>query len=87
MAQACTEESAIATLASGLRKVKRFEGKTGLSVARVIAAPHGAFTDRFATATNSLSLTELAYPWGLSCGEPAAALACRRRMEFCSGHG
>ena len=54
MARECTQEAALAILAAGLRKVERFEDKTGLSVARVIAAPHGAFTDHFASAMELL---------------------------------
>jgi hypothetical protein len=50
LAQECSAEEASVTLAKGLGRVERFERKSGLSVARVIAAPHGAFREHFASA-------------------------------------
>ena len=54
LAQKCSHEVALATLAEGLRRVERFEGKSGLSVARVVAPPHGAFAEHFAEAMTHL---------------------------------
>ena len=50
LGQQCSDVMAVATLAEGLRKAERFERKSGLSVARIIAAPHGAFAEHFASA-------------------------------------
>jgi hypothetical protein len=54
LARKCSEEAALATLANGLQRVEQFEKKTGLSVARVMAAPHGAFAENFAKAMSFL---------------------------------
>lgn len=50
LGQECSDAIAVATLAEGLRRAERFERKSRLSVARIIAAPHGAFADHFASA-------------------------------------
>ena len=50
LAQECSDEIALAILARGLDRVADFERKSGLSVARVMTAPHGAFAERFANA-------------------------------------
>jgi hypothetical protein len=54
LAQECTTEDALAILADGLKRAERFERKSGLTVARVIAAPHGAFSEHFASAMELL---------------------------------
>jgi len=38
-----TEEEALQLLATGLRRITDFESRAGVKVARVMAAPHGAF--------------------------------------------
>ena len=54
LAQECSDQMALATLAEGLRRVERFETKSGLPVARVMTAPHGAFAEHFASAMTCL---------------------------------
>jgi hypothetical protein len=48
LAREYTEEQAFALLAAGLRRITAFEDRSGLKVDRVMAAPHGAFTEAIA---------------------------------------
>jgi len=43
-----TEEEALQLLATGLRRISEFESRAGVKVARVMAAPHGAFPEPIA---------------------------------------
>jgi hypothetical protein len=55
LAQVCSDETALAILTAGLKRVERFERKSGLSVERVMTAPHGAFAEHFARAMTRLA--------------------------------
>ena len=55
LGQECSDETAFAILAAGLKRVERFERKSGLSVGRVMTAPHGAFAEHFARAMTLLA--------------------------------
>ncbi len=48
LAQSYAEPSALNLLATGLRRIATFEERSGLSVARIMAAPHGAFAEAIA---------------------------------------
>jgi hypothetical protein len=55
LGQECSDETAFAILTAGLKRVERFERKSGLSVERVMTAPHGAFAEHFARAMTLLT--------------------------------
>jgi hypothetical protein len=48
LARNYTEDEAFALLAAGLRRIAAFEQRSGVKVARVMAAPHGAFAEAIA---------------------------------------
>jgi hypothetical protein len=48
LARGYTDEESLALLAAGLRRIAAFESRSGLTVGRVMAAPHGAFADSIA---------------------------------------
>jgi hypothetical protein len=48
LAREYTEEQAVALLATGLRRITAFENRSGVKVDRVMAAPHGAFSEAIA---------------------------------------
>ena len=54
LARAYTEEDALELLATGLRRMAAFESRSGVAVARIMAAPHGAFADSIADPMLSL---------------------------------
>jgi hypothetical protein len=48
LARGYTKEEALELLATGLRRIAEFESRAGVAVARVMAAPHGAFPETIA---------------------------------------
>jgi hypothetical protein len=54
LGQECSDETAFTILVAGLKRVERFERKSGFS-GRVMTAPHGAFTEHFARAMTLLA--------------------------------
>ena len=48
LARPYTEDDALALLAVGLRRIAAFEARSGVKVDRVMAAPHGAFSESMA---------------------------------------
>ena len=48
LAREYTEAEALQLLATGLRRITEFESRAGVKVARVMAAPHGAFPEPIA---------------------------------------
>jgi hypothetical protein len=45
LARSYTEQDALSLLATGLRRIGDLESRSGLAVARIMAAPHGAFAE------------------------------------------
>lgn len=48
LARVMSDRAGLANLAQGLRRVERFEHRTGIEISRVMAAPHGACSERAA---------------------------------------
>lgn len=45
LARSYTEQGALSLLATGLRRIADLESRSGIAVARIMAAPHGAFAE------------------------------------------
>jgi len=48
LARSYQEQDALSLLATGLRRITDFESRSGVDVARIMAAPHGAFAESMA---------------------------------------
>ena len=48
LARSYQEQDALSLLATGLRRITNFESRSGVAVARIMAAPHGAFAESMA---------------------------------------
>lgn len=81
LAQAYSESDGIALAAQALRRIARFESRSGLSVARVMVAPHGKWAAPVAAAMSRVGFDAMChsrpFPWikRLSADVPLAGMA------------
>jgi hypothetical protein len=78
LARPVDDDTGLRQLAQALRRVARFEARTGLSVSRVMAPPHGACSRETLTRLARVGFDALCAsrpaPW-LAAGEPVSPLA------------
>jgi hypothetical protein len=84
LARPYSEDEALALLAVGLRRIAAFEAESGVKVARIMAAPHGAFKESIAepmlqlgfeagcVSVGSLTHWNTGKPWLTDLGIPMA---------------
>jgi hypothetical protein len=84
LARDYSDQDALVLLAAGLRRIAEFESRSGLKVARIMAAPHGAFADfiadpmlRLGYEAGCVSIGSLIHwnpdkPWETDLGLPVA---------------
>lgn len=75
LARAYSEVARDALVAQSLRRIERLESTTGLSIARVMAAPHAACTDAMGSAL-------LRFGYQAACISRAALMAANAEMDW-----
>jgi len=92
LARDYSDQDALVLLAAGLRRIAEFERRSGLKVARIMAAPHGAFADfiadpmlRLGYEAGCVSIGSLIHwnpdkPWPTDLGLPIAQALGRQAL-------